>query len=140
MMVAMELPFIDEHTVTVDASIDATWRAASAVLDVPLKGLGRRYAQLIGVVGDRVFTVQDAEPPTRLALTGRHRFSRYALTVTLRAIDPAHTEVTARTDAEFPGAAGRVYRALVIDSRAHVLAMRYLLRGIARRAALREGR
>ena len=129
----MDLPFIDEHTTVVPAPADATWTAARDVLNVPLRGLGLRYARLIQVRGDRVFTLEDAQPPVRLGLTGRHRFSRYALTVTLRAVDPHRTEVTARTDAEFPGAAGRVYRALVIDSRAHVLAMRFVLRRIARR-------
>ncbi len=133
----MDLPLIDEHTTVVDASPDATWAAAMVALDVPLRGALGWYGRLIQVRGDRVFHVDSAEPPHRLALTGQHRFSRYALTVSLRAIDPAHTEVTARTDAEFPGVAGRVYRALVIDSRAHVLAMRYILRKIARRAERR---
>ena len=55
----------------------------------------------------------------RLVLTGRHRFSRYALVFELEPLGE-HTVLKALTYAVFPGLHGRVYRLLVIGSRAHV--------------------
>lgn len=128
------VPFVDDHTRTVAASAAATWQAASDLLDVPIRGLAGRYARLVGVQGDRLFAVERAEPPFLLGLAGQHRFSTYRLTFSLRSLGPERTAITAHTSAVFPGAAGRLYRLAVIDSRAHVLATRYLLRAIARRA------
>ncbi len=135
MMGAMDhVPIIDEHTRVVDASATATWQAASDLLDVPFQGIAGRYARVVGVKSDRLFTVERSAAPYLLGLTGEHRFARYALTFSLRSLGPARTAITAHTSAAFPGIAGRLYRLAVIDSRAHVLATRYLLRRIARRA------
>jgi hypothetical protein len=45
--------------------------------------------------------------------------------------------LTATTRAAFPGARGRAYRALVIGTRAHVLATRHMLHAV-RRLSLTE--
>ena len=79
------------------------------------------------------FRVASADPPRRLALEGRHRFSRYGLTFE---IEPARegSRVRAVTHAEFPGLRGRLYRAAVVGSGGHRIITRRLLKSIARRA------
>ena len=128
------LPFVDEHTVLVAAPAAATWDAAQARLDVPLRGLAGRYARLVGVRSDRLFDVERAERPVLLGLAGQHRFSRYRLTFTVRELSPTTTALSAATHAAFPGVLGRLYRLAVIDSRAHAVITRGMLRRIARRA------
>ncbi|HYO39689.1 MAG TPA: hypothetical protein VER39_08540 [Nocardioidaceae bacterium] len=49
------------------------------------------------------------------------------------------TLVSAHTFAAFPGPQGRVYGALVIGSRAHVVAVRRMLHGIRRRSLAAPG-
>ncbi len=44
--------------------------------------------------------------------------------------DADGTLLSARTYADFPGVGGRVYRALVVGSGAHVLAVRRMLRSV----------
>jgi hypothetical protein len=82
------------------------------------------------------FAVAEEEAPRHLALRGRHRFSRYELSFD---VEPHADGVTvrARTAAEFPGLAGRAYRALVIGSGGHRLVVRAMLRQIARAAERR---
>ncbi len=67
-------------------------------------------------------------------LSGRHRFSRYALVFELEPTGE-HTVLKALTYAVFPGVHGRVYRLLVISSRAHVVATRRMLASVSRRPA-----
>jgi hypothetical protein len=128
------LPLVDEHTVMVAAAPGATWEAARARLDVPLRGAAGRYARLVGVRSDRLFDVERAEKPALLGLGGQHRFSRYRLTFTMRELRPGTTALTATTHAVFPGALGRLYRLLVIDSRAHAVITKGMLRRIGRTA------
>ena len=79
------------------------------------------------------FRVASSDPPRRLALEGRHRFSRYRLTFE---IEPAGavSRVRAVTYAEFPGLRGAIYRAAVIGSGGHRIITRRILTSIARRA------
>lgn len=79
------------------------------------------------------FRVTGSDPPRRLALEGRHRFSRYRLAFE---IEPAGegSRIRAVTHAEFPGARGALYRALVIGSGGHRIVTRRILNSIARRA------
>jgi hypothetical protein len=88
-----------------------------------------------GVAGSTIvgFRVVRAEKPRKLSLEGEHRFSRYALDFE---IGPrgSGSVLSATTNAEFPGLHGRVYRTLVIGSRAHVLVTRRLLGQAKRRA------
>lgn len=150
MGVVDELPFIDEHSVRVAAEPEAVWTALGEALARHQGGATAVVARALGCEPDRGsgdpsqagatvpgFDVVRAERPRILALCGRHRFSRYALTFT---IDPAASGALLRAEsrAEFPGPAGRVYRTLVIGSRGHVLAVNSLLSGIARRAVALE--
>ena len=129
------LPLIDEHTVVVGASAAATWEAARSRLDVPLRGAALRYARLVGVRSDRLFDVERAESPVLLGFAGQHRFSRYRLTFTTRELRPGTTALTATTNAAFPGVLGRLYKLVVIDTRAHAVITNGMLRRIARSAA-----
>lgn len=69
---------------------------------------------------------------------GRHRFSRYALTFRLRDAGAA-TVVTAESRAEFPGVTGTAYRALVVGSGGHVVAVRRMLARVASEAVAARG-
>lgn len=73
-------------------------------------------------------------PPDRLTLVGRHRFARYQLAFDLTDAAEGTTHLRATTHAEFPGLRGRAYRALVIGTRAHLVATTRILRAIRRRA------
>jgi hypothetical protein len=73
--------------------------------------------------------------PTLYALLGAHRFARYALVFCIESIDDGDRSLLrAETRAEFPGTKGRIYRALVIGTRGHVLVVRRLLSAVGRRA------
>jgi hypothetical protein len=85
-------------------------------------------ATLPGFVGEQ------ACPPSRLALSGRHRISRYALVFELEDRGPDDTRARSRSWGAFPRVQGRSYRALVVRSGAHRMVLRRLLRRIERRA------
>lgn len=143
-----ELPPVDEHSTSVDAPADAAWSALFPVLTRSFGGSrSRRIARRLGctqteITGDLRhpggtlpgFVVARAVPPALLALLGAHRFSRYALVFRIDRQPGKRCLVRAETRAEFPGASGRTYRALVIGTRAHVLVVRRLLRMIRRNA------
>lgn len=127
------LPFIDLHRLEVHAPFEQAWSALST--------LARRLAER---PAPRAFvSLWRLDPPSgfailssssdRIALVGRHRFARYELAFELHPMDSG-VEVHARTSAEFPGAAGRAYRALVIGSGGHGLAVRSMLQRIRRAA------
>lgn len=145
------LPYVDEHSVEVGASVEETWgavlRTAEGSLASPRAEAGARWLGCEDVrpsgprplaVGSTIpgFHVQVADPGRQLALVGGHRFSRYALTFRLDPIDRG-TRLRAETRAEFPGLRGRAYRAMVIGSRMHVVVTRRLL-GAAKRRAERQ--
>lgn len=134
-----ELPHIDEHAIATDAPREAVWTSLLRTVRQTMGGsaaFGRvlgcepaRTSKLFGgIVGQTVtgFRVVDAVPGHRLTLEGRHRFARYRLTFH---IDDA--EVRARTDAAFPGALGRLYRAAVIGTGGHRLMVRRILRQVS---------
>ena len=108
----------------------------SALLGVrdrhPTGPLDRPGSTIVG------FRVERAERPRELALAGRHRFSRYALTFAIDDLGDGRSRLRARTDAEFPGATGSIYRGLVIGTRLHVLAVRSILRAVRERAERRQ--
>jgi hypothetical protein len=141
------LPYVDEHSTVVNASPERTWRAAAAVLSRSSSGLPSAFARALGCEESRAsgepgaagstvpgFRVARSASPSELALQGRHRFSRYALIFRVDPLDEGRSRVRAETRAEFPGLRGSVYRALVIGTRGHVLAVRRILGGIRRRA------
>jgi hypothetical protein len=128
-----DLPFVDEHRVTVRAPGDVAWRALTSYV-AALVGHGPTpFTRLLGTDPPAGFEVAEEVPRARVVLRGRHRFSHYRLELHLDAAGP-ESILRARTYALFPGPHGTVYRLLVISSRAHVVATRRILATIARRA------
>jgi Protein of unknown function (DUF2867) len=119
------LPYIDEHAISVAASRAETWPAV-------LRTICRDPRDLSTVPTG--FVLDEARPPERLALKGRHLFARYRWVFELDAQAPQRTRVRAATWAHFPGLHGTMYRALVIGSGAHRAVVRATLRRIASRA------
>ncbi|MFG1669240.1 hypothetical protein [Streptomyces sp. Y7] len=107
------LPFVDEHTTTVEATTDAVWHQLGAMMN-----------------GSRGFRVAVSIPGEELAYVGHHPFSTYALLFHLNETDRGHTRLRAETRARFPGRAGAVYRRLVIGTGAHALIVRRMLRKV----------
>ena len=143
------LPHIDEHGVEIAAPADRVWPELWKVVSASFSGDGReRIARALGCQDARSersvapeqgtslagFRVVAADAPSRLILEGAHRFSRYRLGFHLDPVGSDRVRLRARTDAGFPGLAGRVYRALVIGTRGHVLAVRRILRAVKSRA------
>lgn len=134
-----ELPYVDEHRITIAAPRTQVWSGLRRYVDSVLAATERStLARLLGTEPRAGFQIASALPPSQLDLTGRHRFSCYRLVFELADAPGGQTMVTARTHASFPGPHGRVYRALVIGTRAHVVATNGILRGI-RRASLSTG-
>jgi len=141
---SQSLPFVDEHSVEIAADSDTVWAALTSTLD---HLGGSTYARLVGcedsvrsgprpfVEGSTVpgFRVAAANPGSELVLVGSHRFSSYAMAFRLRDAE-GRTRLTAETRAAFPGVGGRLYRSLVIGTRAHERLVRRLLTGIRQRA------
>jgi hypothetical protein len=141
--VATDLPFIDEHSIEIDAAPERVWPALVNTVGSSFGGrAGPLFARVLGcaetemrgdpgfagstVVG---FRVAEAQPPVLLDLEGEHRFSRYRLTFVVEPTAAGST-LRAATHAEFPGVRGRAYRGLVIGSGAHVRAVNRILRAI----------
>lgn len=146
-----QLPYIDEHSSELAATPSHTWSALLSVLRSDLRGdppaaFVRAWrlepATARGdwcgtpAVGDALpgFLVAEVRENERLAFTGRHRFSTYALVFELESSGPGTSRLRAQTYAVFPGLVGSVYRGLVIGSRLHRLVARRLLRRVGERA------
>jgi len=80
------------------------------------------------------FRIARADAPVELVLEGEHRFSRYALIFHLEPLPGERSRVRAQTRAVFPGLRGHAYRALVIGTHGHVLAVKRLLRAVRAQA------
>lgn len=144
------LLYIDEHSITIEADPERTWELLIGMLarlgsGLPLpmnralrlqpprrSGTWRGNAQ----TGDSLpgFRVAESEPSKRLELRGHHRFSTYALIFELTPGGDGETKLSAQTWAAFPGFTGRIYRAMVIGSRGHRLAVWQMLHQVAARA------
>lgn len=130
-----ELPFLDTHTVSVALGPEAVWEAVVRYADQ--LGFGRFHPVpvVLGTVPRSGFAPRVEEPGRRLALEGRHRFSRYRLVLE---VEPRTTERTtllhAHSYAVFPGITGKAYRALVVGTRLHVVATRAVLHSLRRSA------
>jgi hypothetical protein len=142
------LPHVDEHGVLVLAPVGAVWSALISVIGSAFarprvaraaRVLGCAHTESSGPI-DRIgstvpgFIVARVIEPAALALEGEHRFSRYGLIWSLEPTKDDKTLLRAETRAEFPGIKGRLYRALVIGTRTHVLLVNRLLRAAKRRA------
>jgi hypothetical protein len=145
------LPYIDDHVKTVNAPAERVWAALLSAIRVgfghqlpgPLVAAwGLEQAARSGDwissvrVGDTVpgFAVAETEAPRLLSLRGRHRFSRYEFRFELDSPHPDRVEIHVRTSAVFPGVHGRIYRALVIGTGGHRIAVQRMLAVIGRRA------
>jgi Protein of unknown function (DUF2867) len=122
------LPYIDEHAITVDANREETW---SALLRVMCRDPRDPSTVLTG------FALDEARAPERFALKGRHPFAVYRWVFELDNA-AAGTRVRSATWAAFPGMHGKVYRALVIGTGGHRVAVRRMLKRIAAEALAEE--
>jgi hypothetical protein len=131
---AAGLPYVDELALTIDAPRALVWDALLRHIDQLLQATSeRRLARVLGTEPTAGFRQSERIVQRRLALTGRHRFARYELMFELA--DAAKgTVLRAITYAAFPGLGGRIFRALVIGTRLHVLATRGMLTAVQRRA------
>jgi hypothetical protein len=120
------LPYIDEHAITVDTDREETW---SALLRVMCRDPHNASTVPIG------FVLDEARPPERFALKGRHPFAVYRLVFELDSLPgeraQRRTRLRALSWADFPGVHGKIYRALVIGTGGHRVAVRLMLKRIA---------
>jgi hypothetical protein len=131
----MSLPLLDKHSATLHASQAAVWQAvrryACGLAQSDHVVLGR----VLGTEPRSGFEFAEEVEGERLVLTGRHRFARYHLVFELDAKPSNATNLSILSFAAFPGARGRLYRALLMGTRGHVLAVRHMLRSIQRQVA-----
>ncbi len=132
----MEHPsYIDEHAIRIDAPRDRVWESLRHYVDAVLRSAERSpLGTVLGASPRAGFAVDGIDPEQRLSLAGKHRFSRYELVFELADTRDGGTQLRAQTYADFPGLRGRIYRALVIGTRGHVLVTNHLLRSVKRRA------
>jgi hypothetical protein len=116
------LPYIDEHAITIEANCAETW---SALLRVMCRDPHDPSTVPVG------FVLDEARPPVRFALKGRHLFAIYRWVFELDAEAAQRTRVRAATWAAFPGPHGKVYRTLVIGTGLHRVVVRRTLKRIA---------
>lgn len=116
------LPYIDEHAIAIDATAAETW---SALLKVMCSDPNDPSTAPLG------FALDEATPPLRFVLKGRHPFAVYRWVFELDDKGPQQTLVRSQTWAAFPGLHGKVYRALVIGTGAHRVVVRRVLKRIA---------
>ena len=119
------LPYIDEYAIPVTADRTATWQA---VLRVMCRDPQDPTTVPLG------FVLDEAAPPERFAIKGRHWFATYRLVFILTELPDGSTRLAAQTWAAFPGLKGRIYRALVIGSGGHRVVCRKMLDRIAAQA------
>jgi hypothetical protein len=128
------LPAVDVHARRVAATPERTW---DALVKWAGSGLTRpapaAFVALWRLEPTSGFAIAERDAPRRLALRGRHRFSRYELAFEVEP-HPDGVTVSAHTSAEFPGVAGRIYRAAVIGSGGHRFFVRRMLEQIAQAA------
>ena len=140
------LPFIDVHAIEVNAKPERAWRGVVSLvhnlgtgapqwaLAAVLGATDRLTSGLRGMPGSTVpgFQVAVSDPPSVLILAGSHRFSTYELAFRVEPVGPSKSRVLAESRALFPGHLGTAYRALVIGSGGHSIAVKAMLRRIKR--------
>ncbi|MCW2800875.1 MAG: hypothetical protein JWQ70_2347 [Aeromicrobium sp.] len=133
-MPELDLPYVDEHAVDVSEPRDVVWNAVEQYAHGLGFGRHNPIAMVLGTEPRGGFRVTESVSGERLALEGRHHFSRYRLVFELGPTTAGSIRLTAKTYAEFPGLRGRTYRALVIGSHGHAVLTSGMVRSIARRA------
>jgi hypothetical protein len=124
-----ELPYVDEHAITIAAPRARVWSALHRYTVTSLRiPEGSPIARLLGTQPRAGFEVLDSAPAQSLTLAGPHRFTRYMLTFELTDAAEAATHPRSQTCALFPRARGQAYRTLVIGTRAHTAATIHILR------------
>jgi hypothetical protein len=139
-----DLPFVDVHDTVVAAPVATVWECLTA--HIPRFAASEAFARVLAAEPVRAsgkpldegatlpgFAVAEVVPGSHVRLAGRHRFSRYALDLSVAA-QSGRTVLSARTYAAFPGLRGRVYRQLVIGSGVHRVMVRRLLAAVRRDA------
>jgi hypothetical protein len=128
-----DLPLIDVHSASVAAPPEAVFDALERMGPrVGTDPVSRSYARLVGTEDRGAFHVARSERPSTVVWGGSHRFSRFEL---VWRIEPRNGQsvLQAETWAAFPGLGGRLYRAAVIGTGGHRVAMRLLLSSIKRK-------
>ena len=142
------LPYIDQHEITLDVPVEGAWPFVIAVFErLATRRAWCAFAKALRCNPDRVsgnpttvgatvpgFRVTRSVRPNEWALEGRHLFSRYELTFRIVPQDDGHCQVQAESHAAFPGLHGMAYRALVIGTRGHVIAVSRILQRIKKEA------
>jgi len=128
------LPFVDEHILAVDATVQQTWVALLEYVETMTTAPHALLSHVLGTVPRSGFEVVGSDPPHEVVLAGRHRFSTYRLVFRVDPDGPA-SRLRALTYAAFPGLRGRLYRTGLMMTTGHARATRGMLRTVARRAA-----
>lgn len=132
-LASSELPYVDEHAIRIPASRELVWTALQRYVVTSLRiAPSNPLVRILGTEPPSGFEVSETALAERLTLVGRHRFSQYMLAFELTDARDGATQLRAQSYAAFPGIRGRVYRGLVIDTRAHVVATNHVLRSIRR--------
>lgn len=132
-----DLPYVDEHALLVAAPVASVWAALGSYVDGRLAtGRGSALTRVLGTSPASGFGVAERVPAERIALVGRHRFSRYRLVFTVAPTGDGATRLGATTYAAFPGPHGAAYRLLVIGLGPHALATRRMLASVAEGAVM----
>lgn len=130
---AIDLPYIDEHEISIPVPRDQVWTALYRYVTTSTGASdGRLLTRFIATEPPSGFQVAEEVPDERITLAGCHRFSRYALVFAFAEVADRTTMLRAKTHAAFPGLGGQAYRAMVIGTRVHVLATRHMLTTIQR--------
>jgi len=132
------LPFVDMHSVRIEASVEDVFEAVMKVARGLMKPVPQLLARAWGL--DPAFAIATEKAPSEVVLAGRHRFSRYELAFTVERDGDGGARVEAKTSAEFPGVSGAVYRALVIGSGGHAIGVRSMLARIRASCVTHEKR
>ena len=144
-----DLPFIDELDVRLKAAPGKVYLAVARHIERSLQSSGPRvFSRILGCQSrgssfsvppsegqvTNGFHVAEAEPPRLLVLEGTHRFAIARLSFIIEPVGEGRARLAARTDADFPGLRGAMYRALVIGSGAHAVVVKRMLAKIGRLA------
>jgi len=130
--------YVDEHATVLDVPVSRAWDGCRRFVDDLLaRGGESRLTGLLATDPPAGFAVTEEQPPHLMSLAGRHRFSDYVLDLRISPVgSPGQgTRVTAVTYADFPGPRGRAYRAAVVGSRGHVVAVRRMLAAVRERVS-----